>query len=78
MEKPVNNVYYFQKHTDVMNGAKHAKDHIDALIGHVHYLGQLLDNVSLCSDALAKSSDEFVAQRAAKEWGLPVNNLEYM
>ena len=61
-----------------MSGAKHAKDHIDALIGHVQYLGQLLENVNLCSDALTKSSDEFVAQRAAAEWGLPVANFEYV
>ena len=56
----------------------HAKTSIDALISYTEHMSQLLDNMSLCSDTLVATSDEYVAQHAAKEWGLPVQNLQYV
>ena len=70
--------HIFQKHEDVLNGAKHAKANIDALIGYAQHVGQLLENMDLCADTLLKSNDEYVAMHAAREWGLPVSNMQYV
>ena len=62
----------------MLEGARHAKAHIDALIGYTQHMGQLLENVDLCTETLLKSSDEYVALCAAREWGLPVDNFRYV
>ena len=67
----------FQKHLDALEGARHAKKNIDAVIEYVTSISQLFENLSLCSDTLVKSADEFVAQEAANVWGLPVTNMAY-
>ena len=70
-------IFVFQKHSDALDGARHAKKSIDAVIEYVSNISQLLENLNLCGDTLVRSSDEFVAHEAAAVWGLPVNNMCY-
>ena len=61
----------------MLAGAVHAKSSIDALMAYAHHMSQLMENMNLCSDTLVATNDEYVALHAAKEWGLPVSNLQY-
>ena len=47
-------------------------------MAYAKHMSQLMDNVNLCSETLVQASDEFVAQRAAMEWGLPVRDMSYV
>ena len=61
----------------MLAGAKHAKTAIDSLICYIQDMTLLMENINLASETLTRTSDEYVAQRASQEWGLPVAQLCY-